>query len=327
MIHLSIAERRTDGLRGQRRVVDPDLHESHRIVAGLQHLRIRVAHAKHADAVENSLCAAVPERIAVGRRVDHGRSIAWLGAPAVEAVDVEHLVGNRDGDVLVRARHRSQEPAQLHALRRDDVVIVAKDLRAPRSRIRQLVQWEVRGAQLMVDPKVDGQIGIVRPARVGLIDGTRVGAGAEVARAAGLDTVAAHLHVPEQGFAQSDGRAPISHIGGKSGNAPGTQGFEGSRPRVAVREQLLRARAGPFADDLRAHRQTAKARRQHQNADHYLAESLTSHEPPLSQANSDQALHPLAEDSLLAARLRIAYVRMLAMNVRNARTCSTSTSS
>ena len=114
--HLSIAERWTDGLRCQRRVIDPDLHEAHRIVAGLQHLRILVADAKHADAVENGFCAAVPECVAIERRVDHGRSIAWLGASGIEAVDVEHRVGNRDRDVPVRARHRSHEPAQLHAL-------------------------------------------------------------------------------------------------------------------------------------------------------------------------------------------------------------------
>ena len=225
--HLSIAERWTDGLRRQRRVIDPDLHQAQRIAAGLEHPRIRVADAEHADAVENGFCAAVPECVAIERRVDHGRSIAGLGASRIEAVDVEHLVGNRDSDVLVRARHRSHEPAQLHALRGDDVVIVAKNLRVARGRIRQLVQREVRGAQPVVDPHVDGQVGIVGSARIGLVDGTRIGAGAEVARTAGLDTVAAHLHVPEQGLTQSDGGAPISYIRVELGNLCGDAGISG----------------------------------------------------------------------------------------------------
>ena len=92
------------------------------------------------------------------------------------------------------------------------------------------MQREVRGAQPVVDPYVDGQVGIVCPAGIGLVDGTRIGAGAEMARTAGLDAVAANLHVPEQGLTQSDGGAPISYIGGKFGNvswAAGLSGFPG----------------------------------------------------------------------------------------------------
>src|SRR6185295_3425576 len=110
-------------------------------------------------------------------------------------------------------------------------------------------------------------------ARIGLVDRTGIGAGTEVARTAGLDAIAAHLHVPEQRLAQRDGGAPISHIRVELWNSVGTQSFQASRTRIAVREQVLCAGARSLAEVLfGACRQTAKARGQHQATDRELVE-------------------------------------------------------
>ena len=194
----------------------------------------------------------VPEAVVVVGGVDHRRRIARLGPPRVDAVDVEHRVGDGHRDVLDRPAFRAHELSQVHALRRDDIIDVAEHRRVTVGGIGHLVQRKVRRPQLMVRAQIDRRIGIVCAAGIHLVDRTRIGAGAEMTRRACLDAVAADLHVPEERLSQRNGGLPIPDVAAEirrfgNGDLP-----EVPRSGVAIRKQFVRQFTRAFALSPRA---------------------------------------------------------------------------
>ena len=82
--HLEPVRRRTDGLRGEARVVQANLHPlgAQRILGAVDE-RVRVAVAERVHAVEQVLGPQVPEVAMVEDRVDHRRRVARLDATDV----------------------------------------------------------------------------------------------------------------------------------------------------------------------------------------------------------------------------------------------------
>jgi hypothetical protein len=185
------------------------------------------------------------------RGVDHGRRVARLGPPRVDALDVEDRIGDHDGLVPDRAGLHPHELSEVHALGRHDIVHVTEDGRVAVGGVGELVQREIRLGQLMVRAaEVDRWIRVVGAAGIQLVDGAGVGARAEMAGRAGLHAVTSHLHVPEEGLAERDGDFAVAHVGREVGRVWRANALERSRARVVVREELLRGLTGALSGRL-----------------------------------------------------------------------------
>jgi hypothetical protein len=172
------------------------------------------ARTLHADPVEDGPRPAIPEVVEGERGVDHRRRVARLRPARVDALDVEHRVGDHDGLVPDRAGLHADELPEMDPLGRHDVVDVPEHGRVPIGGIGELVRWKVRRGQLVVRAaQIDRRVGIVCPARVQLVDRAGIGARAEVTGRARLHAVAAHLHVPEERFAERHGALAVANVG------------------------------------------------------------------------------------------------------------------
>ncbi len=205
-----------------------------------EHVKLRIGRTEHAAPVGVVPGPPIPEAVEVERRREDRRRVARLHpAQALEQRD-------RIDFIVHQSKIRQQRPHPTHrsgaeragtdqhvlelpepdAHRRHDVVAVLEHVFRIEQRfagdvgIRQPVEREVADLQVQVGGAAVQLQGVVTSLVVGvqLVPGAVVHARDEVAGGAGLDAVAADLHVPEQRLAQHLGAlAPDVRPAGREG--------------------------------------------------------------------------------------------------------------
>ena len=250
--HLAIAQRRTDRLRRETGVVDAHDDRGDPIDA------VRTQDPRRGIARTWTL---TPLKMFPARRsqkfwsVNAALIIVGVLRGSARRVLMPWMLNTGSGTTTVSSRiapaFRTHELPQVHALGGDDVVEASQHRRGPVGGIGQHVQREVRRLQLMVrTAQIDRRVGVVLAAGVHLVDGTRIGAAAEVARRAGLHAVAADLHVPEEGLPQRNGDIAVPDVGPEVRRLGNRNLLQRSRTWVVVRKQFLRQVAGTLARRL-----------------------------------------------------------------------------
>ena len=212
------AHGRTDRHRRDTAVIDGDGHRDDAAVElHLEHARGGVARPERADAIEDGVPAAVPQVAEVEDRVDDRRRVARRDPSDVRAPDVPDGVRHTAAHLLGAAGHDVHELRPEHPLGGHDVVAVEEHGREAARRVGEPVERKVARDERMVRGRDLERRRRVRGPGVQLVLRAVVRTGVEMAARAGLDAVAAHLHVPEERLPEGDGRRVVADEEGEVG--------------------------------------------------------------------------------------------------------------